>query len=131
MALTALSETLKSQNKVLVDISTGVGQMNASFTKMFQREDQQRLKDLEDKRDAAAAAQSERSTVKAGGKKSGGMFEGGIGSIAASMGLGGLMSGGSGGLLMKGGIFGLSQMLSGSIGQTITDMTGDLSLIHI
>ena len=128
MALTALSETLKSQNEQLVDISTGIGSINTSFTKWFEVQDRQRLKDLEDKRDAEAAAQSEKSTVKAGGKKSGGMFEGGIKGIAANMGLGGLMSGGSGGLLMKGGIFGLSQMLSGSIGQTIADMTGDSEL---
>ena len=127
MTIGALSETLKSQNEQLVNIGEGIGQMNASFTKMFASQERQRLQDLEDKRDAEAAAQSEKSTVKAGAK-SGGMFSGGMKGMAASMGLGGLMAGGTGGLLRKGGIFGLSQMLSGSIGQSIADMTGDAEL---
>jgi hypothetical protein len=134
MAISSLSETLKSQNDQLVDISKGIGSINTSFTKWFDVQDRQRLQDLEKERDEKASAEAVKTAVvngstsskKSAGSKSGGMFGGGMKGLGASLGIGGIFA--KGGLMKGAGIFGLSQLMAGSIGNAIANLTGDSDL---
>ena len=134
MAISSLSETLKSQNDQLVDISKGIGSINTSFTKWFDVQDRQRLQDLEKERDEKASTEAVKTAVvngstsskKSAGSKSGGMFGGGMKGLGASLGIGGIFA--KGGLMKGAGIFGLSQMMAGSIGNAIANLTGDSDL---
>jgi len=134
MAISSLSETLKSQNDQLVDISKGIGSINTSFTKWFDVQDRQRLQDLEKERDEKASTEAVKTAVvngstsskKSAGSKSGGMFGGGMKGLGASLGIGGIFA--KGGLMKGAGIFGLSQIMAGSIGSAIANLTGDSDL---
>ena len=128
MALSILADTLKSQNKQLVNISDGISNIDASFSKWFVAQEQKRLEDLEREREASAKSGSSGnvggSTGGSGGGGGGGF---GIGGMFASMGAAlGLkkMSGG----LAKAGIFGLTQMMSETLGNAVSEMTGDSEL---
>lgn len=127
MALSTLADTLKSQNTQLVNISEGIGNIDASFSKWFVAQEQARLEDLERERDAASKTGASGSGTPGGvGGRSGG-GGGGVGGMFSKMGaaLGlGRMSGG----LAKAGIFGLTQMMSETLGNAITEMTGDNDL---
>ena len=142
MAISSLADTLKSQNDQLVDISKGIGQMNSSFSKMLDADKLQRLKDLETERDAKAAQTAVKTAVK-GASSGGGQAGGGkggkgggtsllkkLGIGAAGLGIGSMFSGKGkgGGMLGKAGIFGVSQLMADSIGQQISNMTGDEDL---
>lgn len=134
MAISSLSETLKSQNDQLVDISKGIGSINTSFTKWFDVQDRQRLQDLEKERDEKASTEAVKTAVvngstsskKSAGSKSGGMFGGGMKGLGASLGIGGIFA--KGGFMKTAGIFGLSQLMAGSIGNAIANLTGDSDL---
>ena len=127
MALSTLADTLKSQNTQLVNISEGIGNIDASFSKWFVAQEQARLEDLERERDAASKTGASGSGTPGGvGGRSGG-GGGGLGGMFSKMGaaLGlGKMSGG----LAKAGIFGLTQMMSETLGNAVTEMTGDNDL---
>lgn len=127
MALTSLSETLKSQNDQLVNINDGIGQINTSFSKWFTAQERARLEDLERERDAAgksspASNSSGGSAGGAGGGAGGGRLGKKFGGFGAGLGISRL---GRGGLLGKAGIFGISQMMSESVGKAVTEMSGD------
>jgi hypothetical protein len=134
MAISSLSETLKSQNDQLVDISKGIGSINTSFTKWFDVQDRQRLQDLETERDDKASTEAVKTAVvngstsskKSSGSTSGGMFGGGMKGLGASLGIGGIFA--KGGFMKTAGIFGLSQLMAGSIGNMISNLTGDPEL---
>lgn len=125
MALSTLADTLKSQNTQLVNISEGIGNIDASFSKWFVAQEQARLEDLERERERSAASGSGGSAGGAtgsggsGGGGRGGMFAG----MGAALGLGKLSGG-----LAKAGIFGLTQMMSETLGNAVTEMTGDNDL---
>ena len=134
MAISSLSETLKSQNDQLVDISKGIGSIDSSFTKWFDVQDRQRLQDLETERDDKASTEAVKTAVvngstsskKSSGSTSGGMFGGGMKGLGASLGIGGIFA--KGGFMKTAGIFGLSQLMAGSIGNAIANLTGDSDL---
>ena len=134
MAISSLSETLKSQNDQLVDISKGIGSIDSSFTKWFDVQDRQRLQDLEKERDEKASTEAVKTAVvngstsskKSSGSTSGGMFGGGMKGLGASLGIGGIFA--KGGFMKTAGIFGLSQLMAGSIGNMISNLTGDPEL---
>ena len=134
MAISSLSETLKSQNDQLVDISKGIGSIDSSFTKWFDVQDRQRLQDLETERDDKASTEAVKTAVvngstsskKSSGSTSGGMFGGGMKGLGASLGIGGIFA--KGGFMKTAGIFGLSQLMAGSIGNMISNLTGDPEL---
>lgn len=127
MALSTLADTLRSQNTQLVNINDGISNIDASFSKWFVAQEQARLEDLERQRENAAASGGGGSAGGAtgsggsggGGGRAGGMFAG----MGAALGLGRLSGG-----LAKAGIFGLTQMMSETLGNAVTEMTGDNDL---
>jgi len=126
MALGTLADTLRSQNTQLVNINDGISNIDASFSKWFVAQEQARLEDLERERENSAASGSAGSAGGAtgsggsgGGGGSGGMFAG----IGAALGLNRISGG-----LAKAGIFGLTQMMSETIGNAVTEMTGDTEI---